>query len=156
MAPPLTSGNPVLMAYVRPDGYPRLSFRGSTQVWSDAALAVWVRDPQGGLLSALDANDRVTFWYRRLPDPVAHVSVSSGRARESRTMNKPGRGFTATLPSPNSALTPRGAASPSSSSLNASRDEPGGTRCAWSDQQTELSQAGVAIEDLKIGTWESA
>jgi hypothetical protein len=75
----LSTGNPVLVAYVRPDGYSSLSFRGSTQVWSDTALAIWVRNPEGGLLAALDANDHVTLWYRR-PDPVT-IYQFWGRAR---------------------------------------------------------------------------
>jgi hypothetical protein len=75
----LLSGNPMMIAYVRPDGYPSLSFRGSTQTWSDTALAVWVRNPDGGLLAALPHNEHVTFWYRR-SDPVTMYQFW-GRAR---------------------------------------------------------------------------
>jgi hypothetical protein len=75
----LVSGNPILIAYVRPDGYASLSYRGSTQIWSDTALAIWVRNPEGGLLAALPGNDHVTLWYRR-SDPVT-IYQFWGRAR---------------------------------------------------------------------------
>jgi hypothetical protein len=75
----LASGNPMLIAYVRSDGYPSLSFRGSTHVWSDTDLAVWVRNPDGGLLAALKENDHVSFWLRRA-EPVM-VMQFWGRAR---------------------------------------------------------------------------
>lgn len=75
----LLSGNPMLLAYVEPDGYPRLTYRGSTHVFSDTALAVWVRNPEGGLLAALEGNDHLTFWYRR-NDPIT-VYQFHGRGR---------------------------------------------------------------------------
>jgi hypothetical protein len=68
-----TSGKPVLVAYVDSDGQPSLSFRGSTQAFSDSQLALWVRNPEGGLQKALAKNNRVSLMYR---DPTP----------ESRTM----------------------------------------------------------------------
>lgn len=75
----LASGNPLLLAYVDPEGSAHLSFRGSTHVWSDTALAVWVRNPEGGLLPALENNAHVTFWYRR-SEPIT-IYQFWGRAR---------------------------------------------------------------------------
>ena len=60
----LTDGKPVVVAYVGVDGQPRLSFRGSTQVYSPGQLAIWVRNPEGGLQRALAANPRLTLLYR--------------------------------------------------------------------------------------------
>jgi hypothetical protein len=60
----LANGTPVVAAYVDEDGQPHLSFRGSTQVYSDHELAVWNRDPQGGMARALAANPRLAFIYR--------------------------------------------------------------------------------------------
>jgi hypothetical protein len=60
----LESGKPIIVAYVDADGQPRLSFRGSTQVHGPDQLAIWVRDPAGGLLSAVEHNPRLTLLYR--------------------------------------------------------------------------------------------
>jgi len=68
-----TNGKPVLVAYVDEDGQPSLSFRGSAQAYSDNQLAVWVRNPEGGLQKALQKNNHVSLMYR---DPTP----------ESRTM----------------------------------------------------------------------
>ncbi len=45
----------ISVAYVGLDGQPELSFRGSLQAYSDTQLAIWVRNPQGGLLKAIAA-----------------------------------------------------------------------------------------------------
>jgi hypothetical protein len=59
-----TSGKPVLVAYVDADGQPSLSFRGSAIAYSDSQLAIWARNPEGGLQKALAANPRITLMYR--------------------------------------------------------------------------------------------
>jgi hypothetical protein len=60
----MSSGLPVVMAYVDADLQPNMSLRGSVKVHSDDQLQIWVRNPEGGLLSALDTNDRLSFWFR--------------------------------------------------------------------------------------------
>jgi len=40
------------------------SFRGSTHVHSPDQLAIWVREPDGGLLQAIPNNPRITLMYR--------------------------------------------------------------------------------------------
>lgn len=64
----LVNGTPVVVAYVDARGQPRLSFRGSTQVYSDDQLAIWVRNPEGGLQQAVAANPRISLLYRN-PQP---------------------------------------------------------------------------------------
>ena len=54
------------------DGQPSLSFRGSAHAFSDTQLAIWVRNPDGGLLKALGANNRITAMYR---DPETRASM---------------------------------------------------------------------------------
>jgi uncharacterized pyridoxamine 5'-phosphate oxidase family protein len=54
----LEEGKPVVVAYVDEDGQPRLSFRGSTQVYSPNQLAIWVRN------RALQKNPRISLLYR--------------------------------------------------------------------------------------------
>jgi len=64
LASALTDGKPVVVAYVEENGQPRLSFRGSTQVYSPTQVAIWVRNPEGGLQRALAKNPRLTLLYR--------------------------------------------------------------------------------------------
>ncbi|MBO0683664.1 MAG: pyridoxamine 5'-phosphate oxidase family protein [Candidatus Dormibacteraeota bacterium] len=74
----LANGTPMLLSYVDSQGSPHLSFRGSTQVYSDDQLAVWVRDPEGGVLGAVATNPRVAMLYR---DPKTRRSYQfAGRA----------------------------------------------------------------------------
>lgn len=74
----LANGTPLLLSYVDSEGSPHLSFRGSTQVFSDTQLAVWVRDPEGGVLKAVATNPRVAMLYR---DPKTRRSYQfAGRA----------------------------------------------------------------------------
>lgn len=58
------AGKPITVAYVDAEGQPHLSFRGSTQAHSADQLAIWVREPTGGLLAALPSNPRLTLMYR--------------------------------------------------------------------------------------------
>ena len=67
-----TSGKPMLFAYVDSDGQPSLSYRGSAHAYSDNQLAIWVRNPDGGLLKALGKNNRITAMYR---DPETRASI---------------------------------------------------------------------------------
>jgi hypothetical protein len=70
---------PVVAASVGPDGYPKLSFYGSCQVFSNDQLAIWHRNPDTGLIKRLETNNRVAFLYRH---PVDRVSWQFfGRAR---------------------------------------------------------------------------
>jgi hypothetical protein len=41
------------VAYVSHEGRPELSFRGSVQAYSDTQLAIWVRNPAGGIVKAV-------------------------------------------------------------------------------------------------------
>ncbi len=59
---------PMVVAYVGPDGAAHVSFRGSTHFHDDTAIAVWARDPQGGLPGAIAHNPNVTLVYRE-PNP---------------------------------------------------------------------------------------
>ena len=67
-----TSGKPMLFAYVDLNGQPSLSYRGSAQAYSDSQVAIWVRNPEGGLLKAIGANNRITAMYR---DPETRASI---------------------------------------------------------------------------------
>jgi general stress protein 26 len=66
----LTSGNPMLFAAVDEKHRPLLSFRGSTQVYSDNALGFWLRNTSGGTVEAIKHNPNVAFMYRSATTPL--------------------------------------------------------------------------------------
>jgi hypothetical protein len=74
----LASGNPLLLAAVAPDSKPVLSFRGSTQVYSDGELGLWIRNTSGGTIEAIKGNPQVAMIYRSATTPVLQFH---GRAR---------------------------------------------------------------------------
>ena len=60
----LANGTPMSVAYVDEDDRPVLSLRGSTQVFSDTQLSIWVRNAEGGLARSLARNPHVSLLYR--------------------------------------------------------------------------------------------
>ena len=60
----LANGTPICVSYVDANGQPVLSLRGSTQVFSDTQLSIWVRNAEGGLPTAVKTNPRVALLYR--------------------------------------------------------------------------------------------
>jgi hypothetical protein len=75
----LDSGHSVIAAYVDRDGQPQLSFRGTTQVYSADEVALWIRNPEGGLVAALPNNQRLAFFYH---DPGTRTNYQiQGRGR---------------------------------------------------------------------------
>jgi hypothetical protein len=60
----LANGTPIVVAYTDENGQPVLSLRGSTQVYSDTQLCIWVRNASGGIVSAMSGNNRVSLLYR--------------------------------------------------------------------------------------------
>ena len=76
--------HPIAIAYVLPDGRPSISYRGSTQVYSDDELAVWARPRDGGLASTVATRPDVVLMYRE-PNPEGGRSRAiitfRGRAR---------------------------------------------------------------------------
>jgi hypothetical protein len=78
----LERGRMLSVAYVSPEGRPELSFRGSTQAYSDDQLAIWVRNPEGGIVHAVRAgHPQIALLYGELgPQSKAFVSFR-GRGR---------------------------------------------------------------------------
>jgi hypothetical protein len=60
----LANGTPIVVAYTDEDGQPVLSLRGSTQVYSDTQLCIWVRNAEGGIVRNMARNNRVSLLYR--------------------------------------------------------------------------------------------
>jgi hypothetical protein len=57
-------GFPMTVAHLDVTGQPIISFRGSTQVFSDTQLAIWVRNSDGNFLNSLAANPKIALMYR--------------------------------------------------------------------------------------------
>jgi hypothetical protein len=60
----LKTRHPMMVAYTDETGQPVLSFRGSTQAFSDDQLAIWVRNADGNFLSSIKKNPKVALMYR--------------------------------------------------------------------------------------------
>ncbi|MGH3305760.1 MAG: pyridoxamine 5'-phosphate oxidase family protein [Streptosporangiaceae bacterium] len=75
----LDNQTPMLIAYLDAAEQIRLSFRGTIQAYSDDQLALWARDPEGGLASNIAARPKVTLFYH---DAASRTSYTFyGRAR---------------------------------------------------------------------------
>jgi hypothetical protein len=60
----LDNKTPFMAAYVDKDGVPKVSPRGTVQSWSPTEIAMWARDPNGGMLRAIPTNPNVSLFYR--------------------------------------------------------------------------------------------
>ena len=60
----LTEGVPIAIAAVDAAGQPNITFRGSTQALDEERLALWARNPEGGLVRSIQSNPRVALLYR--------------------------------------------------------------------------------------------
>jgi hypothetical protein len=75
----LESALPMLLASVDPQGKPRLTFRGSIQVFSDDQLGFWARNSEGSTMENIAGNPNVAMMYR---NPATRVVLQfGGRAR---------------------------------------------------------------------------
>ena len=78
----LARGRMMSVAYVSPEGRPELSFRGSVQAYSDTELAIWVRNPSGGILqAAASANPHISLLYGELGAQSKAFVTFRGRGR---------------------------------------------------------------------------
>lgn len=74
----LDNQTPMLIAYVDGTEQVHLSFRGTIQAYSDHQLALWARDPEGGLPRNIAARPQVTLFYH---DPARRTTYTFyGRA----------------------------------------------------------------------------
>jgi hypothetical protein len=71
---------PIAVSYVDLNGAPQLSYRGSTQAYSDTQLAIWVRNPQGRILESIDKNPAVALVYGNFDPNNRGFMIFRGRA----------------------------------------------------------------------------
>jgi uncharacterized pyridoxamine 5'-phosphate oxidase family protein len=60
----LYNGTPVVVTYVDEEGQPQSSLRGSTVVFNDTQLGIWLRNAEGGLPKAMEKNNKLSLLYR--------------------------------------------------------------------------------------------
>ncbi len=78
----LARGRMISVAYVSPEGRPELSFRGSVQAYSDTQLAIWVRNPVGGILNAVaTGRPHIVLLYGELGAQSKTFVTFRGRGR---------------------------------------------------------------------------
>ena len=82
----LARGRALALAYNDVDGYPSVSYRGSTHVLSATELGVWTRNPNDGLAKGVSANPDVSL---ALFDPETSPFMLSirGTARVDASQN---------------------------------------------------------------------
>ena len=71
---------PIVISYIE-NGAPKLSFRGRTQAYSDTALAVWVRMPDGPILDGVKKNPNVALIYGDFRTDGRDFMIFRGKAR---------------------------------------------------------------------------
>jgi hypothetical protein len=74
----LANGTPMVVAYVSENGQPSQSLRGSTQVYSDNQLSIWVRAADSGITRSIAKNPNVSLLYR--DSKVRTTLIVQGRA----------------------------------------------------------------------------
>jgi hypothetical protein len=86
----LAHGRMISVAYVSPEGRPELSFRGSVQAYSDTQLAIWVRNPAGGIIQAVGAGrPHIALLYGELGASKAFVTFRGrGRVDSSESVRR--------------------------------------------------------------------
>ena len=71
---------PIVISYIE-NGAPKLSFRGSTQAYSDTSLAIWVRMPDGPILDGIKKNPAVALIYGDFRIDGRDFMIFRGKAR---------------------------------------------------------------------------
>jgi Pyridoxamine 5'-phosphate oxidase len=74
----LKNRHPILISYVDDTGQPNVTFRGSTQVFSDTQLAIWVRNAAGKIVRSIATNPKVALMYR--DEDAKATYIMQGRA----------------------------------------------------------------------------
>ena len=75
----LANSTPIVVAYVDDNGQPVLSLRGSTQVYSDTQVCIWVRNAEGGIVRAMAHNNRLSLLYRDSRSRTTLIMHGRGR-----------------------------------------------------------------------------
>jgi len=74
------ASKPIVISYVDENGAPQLSYRGSTQAYSDTQLAIWVRNPEGRILESIAKTPAVALIYGNFDPSNRGFMIFRGRA----------------------------------------------------------------------------
>jgi hypothetical protein len=80
-------GTAIAVGYVDDEGYPALSYRGSTVVFSPQQLAVWARKTDSGLAADVAERPKVALLYFAPHGPGPRALTFRGRARVDASAN---------------------------------------------------------------------
>jgi hypothetical protein len=85
----LYNGTPMCIAYTDESGAPILSLRGSTTVYSDHQLGIWVRNAEGGMVNSLKKNPKMSLLYRDSRNRTTLIFQGNGHIeRDEATRNR--------------------------------------------------------------------
>ncbi len=80
-------GHQVAVAYIDDDGYPSVSFRGTTQVIGPDRLAIWARKRDAGLAAAIAERPQVGLVYYGPGGPGPAYLALRGRAHADPSLD---------------------------------------------------------------------
>jgi hypothetical protein len=80
-------GSALVLGYIGDDGFPAISFRGSTQVHGPQQLAVWARKRDDGLARVIAERPQVSLLYYEADGPGPKYLAFQGRARVEPSAN---------------------------------------------------------------------
>jgi hypothetical protein len=86
LAGALAAGKPVIVGYVDSGGRPHLSYRATVQALGTDRLGMWIRDPHGGLVSALATNPHLACFYSDRSSGVTLQFYGSGRVEPTEAI----------------------------------------------------------------------
>ncbi len=80
-------GRTLVIGYVADDGAPALSFRGSVLVRGPQQLALWARNPEDGLTTAIAERPQVSLLFFEVDGPGPRYLSIRGRAHVDPSAN---------------------------------------------------------------------
>jgi hypothetical protein len=84
----LLNGTPMSVAYTDESGQPVLSMRGSTTVYSERQLGIWVRNAEGGMVASLQVNPRMALLYRDSKNRTTLIFEGRGHVESDEATRK--------------------------------------------------------------------
>lgn len=81
-------GSALVVGYIGDDGFPALSFRGSTHVHGPGELAIWARKADEGLARTVAERPQVSLLYYAPDGPGPAYLAIQGRARLDSTADE--------------------------------------------------------------------
>jgi hypothetical protein len=80
-------GHALVLGYIGDDGYPVVSFRGTTQVRGPQQLAIWARKTDDGFAKAIADRPQISLLFYEPESPGVKYLTFRGRARVDPSAN---------------------------------------------------------------------